>query len=319
MGVMAAASAAQWQQIVSRSFVPLECETPSSEFRASLADIRLTPGLSVSDISSDAAVINRTPRLAARAGSDDLHISLQVRSAGVIRQSSTSVAMRPGSVAVYPTHQPYQLDYSAPGQRIIVLQIARRELGSAVSSIAAAGPIAVADTAARRVFTSYVTSLVATHDHLDGQTRDDFARVTVELASTMLRSSGAGRRGVPGSPESLLYTIQTFIREHARTADLTPDDIARAHYISRRKLYDLFAQVQTTPSAYLRAERLLVAARLLTHRDGADSVTGIALRCGFSDATTFTRAFRGQFGMTPREWRGAGGQDGRGPATGIPA
>lgn len=306
MVVSTANSADEWQEIASRSFVPLECDARSSTFRASINDVRLSSHVSVCDISSDAAVITRTPRLTARAVSDDLHLSVQVRSAGRIHQGSTGATMRPGSVAVYTTHLPYRLDYFASGQRIIVVQISRAALGLSSQTISSASAaIAIADTAGRRVFTDYVRALVTTPDRHDGQARDDFARITADLATTMLRTSEAGRRVVPDSPDALLCTIQSFMREQARSADLTLDEVARAHYISRRKLYELFAQVSTTPSVFLRDERLRVAAGLLADPGLRLPVAAIAQRCGFTDVTTFTRAFRRRYEMTPREWRRA--------------
>ena len=64
-------------------------------------------------------------------------------------------------------------------------------------------------------------------------------------------------------------------------------------------LYRLFEQLQTSPGDYLRRTRLATAARmLLQSRDR--TVAEIAALCGFDDATTFTRAFRRQYGLTPR-------------------
>jgi AraC-like DNA-binding protein len=304
MVVMNAANADEWQEIASRSFVPLECAVPAPSFQASLEEMKLSRGVSVCTITSDPAVIMRTPRLTACAGSDDLHLSVQVRSAAVIHQGSASAAMSPGSVAAYATNLPYQLDYFGPGQRLIVMQVSRAALGLPSATIASApGSIAVTDSAGRRVFSSYMRSLVGTSGRLDPQTRDDFARVAVELAATMLRSSEAGHRVVPDSRESLLYTVQSFIRDQAPSAELTIEDIARTHYVSRRKLYDLFAQIQTTPSAYLREERLRSASTLLTDPDVHLPIAAIAFQCGFADVTTFTRAFRRRFEMTPRDWR----------------
>lgn len=298
-----ASTVEEWREIASRSFVPLECQGPASAFHASIEDIRLRQGLSVGHIRSGPAVITRTPRLAARAASDDLHFSLQLRSAGYIRQGRAHVAMTPGSVAVYTTHLPYQLDYSAPGQRLIVMQISRAELGLPASTVASAvDAIAVTDSPARRVFSSYLRSLVSAGAGLDHAASEDFARVATELAATMLRSSGAAE-AFAGSPESLLYTIQSFMRDNARCAELTLDEVARAHFISRRKLYHLFSQIHTTPSAFLRDERLGIASRALADPGIDHPVATVAQMCGFTDLTTFTRAFRRRFGMTPRDWR----------------
>ncbi|HWH26377.1 MAG TPA: AraC family transcriptional regulator [Pseudolysinimonas sp.] len=294
----------EWQELASRSFVPLECHTPAAEFRGSLDSVTLAAGVSISDISSDGAVITRTPRLAARAGSDDLHLTLHLNSSGLIHNSAKSVAVGPGSVSVYATDKPYQLDYSAPQQHMIVVQMSRSELELPRATIeSAATSMAMTHTPARTVFVSFVRTLVSTFDTLDEHMRQDYSRVLSELAGTMLRSSETGRRLVPGSSESLLYTIQEFVRDHAHSAELTPDDIAQAHFISRRKLYDLFAHIDTTPAAYIRDERLRNAAQLLTDAPGRLPVSEIAVVCGFGDVTTFTRAFRKQFGMTPRDWR----------------
>jgi transcriptional regulator GlxA family with amidase domain len=57
-----------------------------------------------------------------------------------------------------------------------------------------------------------------------------------------------------------------------------------------------------TPGEHLRRLRLHRAAALLGSPAGG-TVTDVAARCGFADATTFTRAFHREFGMLPREYR----------------
>ena len=51
---------------------------------------------------------------------------------------------------------------------------------------------------------------------------------------------------------------------------------------------------------YVREKRLLAAAELL--RRGA-SAQEAGLRCGFQDYSAFQRAFKRQFGLTPRQLR----------------
>jgi hypothetical protein len=63
--------------------------------------VRLDADVSVSFVTTDGLVVERTPRLAARADSDDIHISLQVQSTGWVGQGGATVAVRPGSVTVY--------------------------------------------------------------------------------------------------------------------------------------------------------------------------------------------------------------------------
>lgn len=57
------------------------------------------------------------------------------------------------------------------------------------------------------------------------------------------------------------------------------------------------------PHAWLIERRLARACRLMV--DGRASLTEIALACGFGDAAHFSRAFRGHYGRSPRQWRRA--------------
>jgi AraC-like DNA-binding protein len=53
--------------------------------------------------------------------------------------------------------------------------------------------------------------------------------------------------------------------------------------------------------------RLAQCARLLADPLNDSTVTEISLRHGFTDSASFSRAFRRQFGMAPREMRGQRG------------
>ena len=61
------------------------------------------------------------------------------------------------------------------------------------------------------------------------------------------------------------------------------------------------AAFHLTPQRFLRKLRLRLASRALMDTD--ESLAEIALKCGFSDQSHFSREFRRQFGRTPREYR----------------
>src|SRR5690606_17207089 len=91
-------------------------------------------------------------------------------------------------------------------------------------------------------------------------------------------------------------------RANVSVHGLDMDVVAREHFVSRRRLYQVFEAVGMSPASFLRAERLEYAKRLL--RDAPDrTVEWVAYESGFSDVTTFARAFRRAEGMTPRDWR----------------
>lgn len=93
----------------------------------------------------------------------------------------------------------------------------------------------------------------------------------------------------------------SFISEHYMQR-ITAQDIARAVNFSPNHLSRKFHQATGIGlHEYLVFIRLQHAAQELITTD--DSITTIALRCGFSDGNYFKDSFKKKFGVTPRTYR----------------
>jgi AraC family transcriptional regulator len=78
------------------------------------------------------------------------------------------------------------------------------------------------------------------------------------------------------------------------------EDVARAACFSTYHFHRVFrALMGETLAAFVKRVRLERAVYLLSHREGA-SLTDIALACGFSSSSDFSRSFRGRYGVPPR-------------------
>ena len=85
---------------------------------------------------------------------------------------------------------------------------------------------------------------------------------------------------------------------------LSTDDLAHHVGLSRRHLERLFKRhLQNVPSKYYLELRLERARNLLRQSD--KTILQVAMACGFSSASYFSTAYRGHFGLTPREERKA--------------
>lgn len=90
--------------------------------------------------------------------------------------------------------------------------------------------------------------------------------------------------------------VLSYINENI-TRQLSVDELAAVSYLSRYHFMRLFkSQTGCTVHTYIRQKRLTLAARLL--REGM-SATAVAAECGFSDYSTFHRAFKQTFGVSP--------------------
>ena len=106
---------------------------------------------------------------------------------------------------------------------------------------------------------------------------------------------------VQDNQSSRIKAMLTYIHAHY-SEHLSVSDIGASANISEREAYRTFRQVLgTTPANYIQQYRVNCASRLLTETD--DSVTEIAMECGFSSPNYFCMAFKETTGLPPREFR----------------
>jgi AraC-like DNA-binding protein len=305
VGRIIASNADEWRDIASASFVPLSIQQSANDFTASLDMRQLSPDVSIAGVTDQAIVISRTERLASAAISDDVHISLQASGRGTVSQSGRVAQVAPGVLTVTETHRPFTLNYVEPNQRHIVLQASRSALGVSDDMIRhVTGRQLAGINPARDAYVSLVTSLMAQPETLSETASLEMSSIVTSLASAMLRSAFESSPIMPTTNEALLVAMTDFIRAHLASPMLSPETVARAHFVSRRKMYEIFEASGETPADVIRRERIQRAASMLEDRAQAWSISDVAFASGFGDVTTFTRAFRRYFGVTPREWRG---------------
>jgi AraC-like DNA-binding protein len=110
-------------------------------------------------------------------------------------------------------------------------------------------------------------------------------------------------RHVPGSV--LIDRARVAIRQNMASPDFGPERLARLLAMSRSKLYRLF-ESSGGVAHVINQERLREAySRLNSHGPGL-SIRAIGNEVGFADHSTFSRAFRREFGYSPTEARERG-------------
>lgn len=122
----------------------------------------------------------------------------------------------------------------------------------------------------------------------------------------LLATNRVGHRGIARA----LDRLRTFASEGANGAAPAPeagdpislDALASAAGLSKfHFLREFHRRVGMTPIAFLRNHRICSAARLL--RSTALPIAQIAQNVGFEDHPSFSRAFRRQLGVSPRQYR----------------
>lgn len=203
---------------------------------------------------------------------------------------SQSVADR---VAARPARPQTQL-------RLVTVPLARCQ-GLAESAVDL-GTAYVAEPGLKPLFSSYFASLFEQAPHLTGAAADVVVQTLVQLGLAGSRKPDVPPQKLAGSREARLRAVQQAIELHLHRPNLSPATLSTMLGISVRQLHLLFEPSGTTCARYVQAKRLERARALLSqslHRPVAD----VAFASGFDSLTTFYRAFRGAFRMSPSNFR----------------
>ncbi|MDX1970672.1 MAG: AraC family transcriptional regulator [Planctomycetaceae bacterium] len=101
-------------------------------------------------------------------------------------------------------------------------------------------------------------------------------------------------------PKDFAKALDEF--EQGLSSEVTPAWLARRSNLSSQRLARLIKRLfGLTPSQFITKSRIAAASRML--RESDQSISEIALACGFYDHSAFTRAFRSATGTTPTGFR----------------
>lgn len=138
----------------------------------------------------------------------------------------------------------------------------------------------------------------------DNSTTLSWEELSIQLAASAVHFANGAARNERDALPSAVARVTRAIRmiEGHYESKLTLRRLAREAGLSPYHFLRIFEQLTgTTPHQYLRRARLHQAAiRLSTERA---KVLDIALNCGFGDVSNFDRAFRSEFGLSPRRFR----------------
>jgi AraC-like DNA-binding protein len=103
----------------------------------------------------------------------------------------------------------------------------------------------------------------------------------------------------------LLHDIHNFIDENISEEDLSPRLTAEHFGVSIRYVQKLLAHSGTTFGTYTMGERLQrIKSEMIAFSGHRVPISVLAFQWGFSDLSTFNRAFKDRFGCTPSHFRG---------------
>ncbi len=156
------------------------------------------------------------------------------------------------------------------------------------------------------LLTDYLDSLVRRMPHVSPEQATSLEVPTQALVAACIVPQPAYREAARAPLGSILVDrARVLVRQNMAAPDFGPDRLAGLLAMSRSKLYRLF-ESSGGVAHFINGERLREAHhRLISHRE-TRSIRAIGNEVGFVDHSTFSRAFRREFGYSPTEARERG-------------
>jgi len=157
-----------------------------------------------------------------------------------------------------------------------------------------------------QVFSAFLTTVATSLDTLTLEQIRVIETTISEFLAVSVLSEGDTKAmgGVTGRRAGVLHRIAQTIERRLVEPELSLADVAAENGMSVRNLQKLFEAFDKTFSNYLRLRRLeRCRDDLSTSLLSQLSVSEICYRWGFTDPAYFSRTFRAEFGVSPREYR----------------
>jgi len=153
------------------------------------------------------------------------------------------------------------------------------------------------------LLTGYMENLARQLPHISVEHAQGLATATRSLVAACIAPRVERSEAAEVPLTSLLIDrARRVVRQNMASPEFGPERLARLMAMSRSKLYRLFESTGGV-AHFINRERLREAHRRLASTRDALSIHVIGNEVGFIDHSTFSRAFRREFGYSPTEAR----------------
>jgi AraC-like DNA-binding protein len=280
----------RWHEAIAATYFPLDLQfAEPNRFTGDLS-IWQIGDFSLSHNISAGLMYRRSPHHLSAEREEQFLVTVPTRSEVVFAQGGKEIRCRPGGFFLERSHEPYEFSHTELAE-MWVIKIDAKALGGRIRAPDRFCSVQFdARNGAGGLFTDMLRLMVGRH-------LIDLLVLSIKSDERTLTSGSSTVR------EAHLSRIESFARRNLGRVDLDPDLIASACGISTRYLHELFRDTNQTIGQWIRDQRLDACHAQLRDPANRLTVAEIAYRFGFSDHAQFSRAFKGHFGMSPKELR----------------
>jgi AraC-like DNA-binding protein len=293
-----------WHDAIASAYFPLDLQFRNPDSFSGDLLLWTLGDVSLSRLTSDALQYRRLPHHFKGERDEQFLVTVPARSEVFFSQCGKDVRCNPGSFILERSHEPYEFSH-AEAADLWVVKVDAKALGGRIRQPDRFCSLQFnAADGAGGLFADMLHLIPNRFDAMSPETRATVGQQLIDLLVLALKADERTlTSGNSTVREAHLTRIEAFVRKHMSDCELDPETIARGCGISTRYLHELFRDTNQTLGSWIRDQRLEACRESLRDPSNRQTAAEIAYRWGFGDQAQFSRAFKSQFGLPPKEYR----------------
>jgi AraC-like DNA-binding protein len=291
-----------WREAMVRLRLPVEAAPDNDGASASVASLVTPTGMEFSVVSAGAQEISG--RNADQPAA--IWLACLLEGSAVLNDGQSEAVVETGDIVFGPTGMAASLKLKTRF-RLLFLTAPRLALDHRLVAPRSLriGHLPAA-SGANHIFSGLLRAVADTLEDLSGDQLRPVELAVTEFLVATLGAEGAEPRSPTASRRAHLHRVRQTIETLLADPELTLGRVAEAEGVSPRYLQKLFASEGESFTHYIRLRRLeRCRLDLASPRYSDQSISSICFRWGFNGSAHFSRAFREQYGQSPRQYRRA--------------
>ncbi len=260
----------------------------------------------LSTVRSGPISLRRPAGAAARAATDAVFVVMLLEGAYTLRQGDSETTLAAGDVTLYDLRQPHAITCPQPFSKIVIAVPGRR-FRAWLPAVERYAALPVRGHCGLGAVLSAMLRETACHlARLDRPQRAALEEQVLDLLVLALNANRPGRHQLSRPRRAALDAVKRHVEACLDDPALDTRRISQATGFSPRYVNELFRSEDHSLMRYVWMCRLERARRALgSPAQRHLAIAEIAYRCGFTDPAHFSRAFKRQYGLAPRDYRAA--------------